>query len=229
MANGTMESCQLINWGKVFLATLLFSTNQGSKSIELLKQTIEEFVKALNNDELHPFLETLYQSLGNMAIKLNMQELALKNYRKLMACKQKHLGEHHREVIGPMMQVQQCLNFLAVQGEFEQGIEMSKKTIELVDMHVNEIDNKLVMQAGSLEKNKQEELENEMEKLNNYKLDCLFNLHNLHKLQYKYEEALGFAHQYSELNLQLHKRNHKSYAYALMLETQCMQKITSFD
>lgn len=48
-----------------------------------------------------------------MASKLNLQEVALENFKKLMECKKRNLGEYHQEVIGPMMQVQQSLNFLA--------------------------------------------------------------------------------------------------------------------
>ena len=102
---GICESNQLINWCKVFYAATLFQEGQGPKALELLETTTEEYIKTLDNDLQHPFLESFYQQIGNMSFKLKHAERAHKAFDRLVKCKEAQVGPDHKDLINPMMQL----------------------------------------------------------------------------------------------------------------------------
>ena len=61
MEHGISESQQYINWGKIFVSVTLFGEGDTTKALETLENTIEDYLRALDNNEKHPFLESLYQ------------------------------------------------------------------------------------------------------------------------------------------------------------------------
>jgi len=90
---------------------------------------------------------------------------------------------------------------------------------------VTEIDNRLVMESGSLKDKEKQDLKEELDKLNKYKLDVLFTIHNLHIIYNDFIKALEYVKQHTQLTEEIFKKNHKCYAYALLLEAQCMSKL----
>jgi len=85
---GLCESNQLINWCKVFQAATMFKEGMGPKALELLENTTEDYIQNLDNDELHPFLESFYQQIGNMSFSLKQAERAHKAFERLVKCKE---------------------------------------------------------------------------------------------------------------------------------------------
>lgn len=123
----------------------------------------------------------------------------------------------------------QLQHMISGSGEVEKGIVLNTKAFDLLNTVVSEADNKLVMNSGSLSAKEKEKIENEIKMYQKYKLDVLFNLHNLHRLGKKYDKALFYAKEHTKINLEIFKREHKCYAYALMLEAQCMTHFPNLD
>ena len=105
----------------------------------------------------------------------------------------------------------------------------STKAFDLLNHIIGEADTKLVMNSGSLNATDKAKLENDIKMYQKYKLDVVFNLHNLHRLSKKYDKALTYAKEHTKINLEIYKKEHKCYAYALMLEAQCMTHFPNLD
>jgi hypothetical protein len=72
-------------------------------------------------------------------------------------------------------------------------IKLSTRVETLLNKTINEIDNKLVLNAGDLDQKEKAKNEEELDKFNKFKLDVLFTIHNLYKLNNDYSEALEYA------------------------------------
>ena len=57
MYTSLFESQQYINWAKLFYSAKLFAEGQTIKAVEELEKTMEEYVKDLNGDYSHVFVE----------------------------------------------------------------------------------------------------------------------------------------------------------------------------
>ena len=55
-----VESQQLVNWAKCFLAVTLYAEGGGAKGMELLEDLIDEYIGTVDEDKYHPFLESSY-------------------------------------------------------------------------------------------------------------------------------------------------------------------------
>jgi hypothetical protein len=124
-------------------------------------------------------------------------------------------GPNSKELIGPMMQVQ---HMSSSGGDIKGSLEKSLKACNLINAVISEHDNKLVMNSGNLELVDKIRLEQEIKTYQKYKIDVLFTLHNLYKIQVNYPEALIYAKEHTKVNAEIYKKNHKCYAYALLLE-----------
>lgn len=83
------------------------------------------------------------------------------------------------------MQLQQMTSFSKNVSK-EESISVSERTLDLLNKTINGIDNKLVMEAGSTEEKAKKALEDELGKLNKYKLDVLFTIYNLYLMNRDY-------------------------------------------
>lgn len=93
----------------------------------------------------------------------------------------------------------------------------------------SELDNKLVMDSGNLAQAEKKKIEDELNNYQKYKIDLYFTIHNLYKIEQDYPEALVYAKKHSQLNKEIYKNKSKQYAYALMLEAQCMSMMQNLD
>lgn len=98
-----VESQQLVNWAKCFLAVTLYTEGDGTKGIELLEDLIDEYIETVDDDKYHPFLESSYQQLGNMAFSLKNKDKALEAYRCLLKCRERIHPADSKELIRPLM------------------------------------------------------------------------------------------------------------------------------
>jgi hypothetical protein len=57
------------------LAVTLYTEGDGTKGIELLEDLIDEYIGTVDEDKYHPFLESSYQQLGNMAFSLKNKDV----------------------------------------------------------------------------------------------------------------------------------------------------------
>ena len=57
------ESQQYINWAKLFQVEIYLDLGNQKKAISILEDTIKAYVKNLDDNEQHPFLEHFYQVL----------------------------------------------------------------------------------------------------------------------------------------------------------------------
>lgn len=196
------------------------------EAFTLLEDTIKEYVKDLDGDEYHPFIENFHQQFGNMAYRNQDMAKAKSSFEKVVGAKERLHGSKAKEVIGPLMQLQ---HMISGSGEVEESILTSTKAFDLLNHVMSEADNKLVMSSGSLTAKEKEKIEKEIAMYQKYKLDVIFNLHNLHRLAKKYDKALFYAKEHTKINLEIFKKEHKCYAYALMLEAQCMTHFPNLD
>lgn len=127
-----------------------------------------------------------------------------------------------------MMQLQQMTAFLKSVNK-ETAIETSEKTLRLISKHLLELDNKLVMEGGSLGEKAKTVAKQDIDKLSKYKLDVLFTLHNLYIIHQDFVKALEYVKQHTQVTEEIFNRKHKSYAYALLLEAQCMSHLPNAD
>jgi metallophosphoesterase superfamily enzyme len=111
----------------------------------------------------------------------------------------------------------------------EYCIAQSQRAYDLISKVANEIDNNMIMNSGNHSAEEKAKLEQDLKVYNTYKLDVLFTLHNLHKINNDYVKALSIAKEHTLLNQQIYKKEHKCYAYALLLEAQCMSMIPNLD
>ena len=111
----------------------------------------------------------------------------------------------------------------------EYCIAQSQRAYDLISKVANEIDNNMIMNSGNHSAAEKAKLEQDLKVYNTYKLDVLFTLHNLHKINNDYVKALSIAKEHTLLNQQIYKKEHKCYAYALLLEAQCMSMIPNLD
>ena len=72
------------------------------KAIALLEETIEAYVKNLDGDEHHPFIDHFYQVLAGVYYNNNMMKQAQDAYKKLVKSKESMYGEDAKEVIQPL-------------------------------------------------------------------------------------------------------------------------------
>jgi len=73
------------------------------------------------------------------------------------------------------------------------AIANSERTLNLISKHLNVLDNKLVMESGSLEQKEKNTLKMDIDKLSKYKLDVLFTLHNLFIIHQDFVKALEYV------------------------------------
>ena len=116
MEHGLSEDNQLTNWCKVFYAACLYSEKVEGESeqtffmkpkmaLDLLYKTTKDYQKNLDDEVAHPFLESFYQQVGNMAAKLSQVDMAAEMFESLLKCKESQYGHDSKEVIAPLMQV----------------------------------------------------------------------------------------------------------------------------
>ena len=103
--NGLEHSHQSINWAKVFLSIRLYSEGKQKEGLELLETTKNNYLKALDGYELHPYLDTFYQQIGNVCIHLRLFERAATNYEKLIELKQLQYGKNSKHLSENLMQL----------------------------------------------------------------------------------------------------------------------------
>ena len=60
---------------------------------------------------------------------------------------------------------------------------MSHRVYDLINKVCSDLDNNLVLNAGSLAGDEKKKIEGELETYQKYKLDVLFTLHNLYKIK----------------------------------------------
>lgn len=228
MEHGLAESNQVINWCKVFYASTLVQERNELKALELLESTTNQYVETLDGYQEHAYLESFYQQIGNLCFKLNKTDKAQAAFEKLVRCKEEQLGKDHKDLIPPLMQLQHLASVSAGTDK-TYCLNQSQRAYDLICKIANEIDNNLIMNSGNHTAQEKSKLEQDLNLYNTYKLDVLFTLHNLHKINNDYVKALSFAKEHTQLNLQIYKREHKCYAYALMLEAQCMSMIPNLD
>lgn len=80
-------------------------------------------------------------------------------------------------------------------------LNQSQRAYDLICKIANEIDNNLIMNSGNHTAQEKSKLEQDLNLYNTYKLDVLFTLHNLHKINNDYVKALSFAKEHTQLNL----------------------------
>lgn len=187
---------------------------------------MEDYVKDLNGDYHHVFVEQFHSQIGNMYYKLQKPDKALVAFERLLGCKERQHGPNSKELIGPMMQTQHMSSSLP---DVKASLEKCGRANKLIDAVVSEMDNKLVMDAGNLQLAEKIKIEQEMSIYQKYKIDVLFTLHNLHKIEGQYAEALTYAKEHTSINAQIYKKKHKCYAYALLLEAQTMSLLPNLD
>lgn len=102
LGHGLHESHWYINWAKLFLAEAYLREGQAEESIHILEQTIHGYIRTLDGDEYHPFLERFYQMLGNIYTKKDRIEKAKETFQKLLKCKERLHGEHSKEAIATL-------------------------------------------------------------------------------------------------------------------------------
>ena len=161
-----------------------------------------------------------------MYFKLQKTEKAQEAFERLLASKEQQYGPNSKELVGPMMQVQ---HMSSSGGDTKGSLEKSIKANKLIDHVVSELDNNLVMNSGSLELADKIKIEMEIKMFQKYKIDVLFTIHNLYKIEGNFSEALVYAKQHTAVNEQIYKKSHKCYAYALLLEAQCMSMLPNLD
>lgn len=98
------------------------------------------------------------------------------------------------------MQLQQMVSFQKKEDK-DEAISISLRTMDLITQTINEIDSNLIINASNFKDTEKKSQELEMEKLNKFKLDVLFTLHNLYKIAGDYTNALKYAKEHSKLNL----------------------------
>ena len=180
MEHGISESQQYINWGKIFVSVTLFGEGDTTKALETLENTIEDYLRALDNNEKHPFLESLYQQVGNMCYKLGQREKAAEAFEKLVACKEDLYGKESKEIVGPLMQLQ---NMSSGTGNVDASMIVANRTLELLKKVSTHMDNEYIQQSGGMKDKEKAKVEKEIKMYNKYKLDVLFTIHNLHKIK----------------------------------------------
>ena len=113
----------------------------------------------------------------------------------------------------------------------KEAISLSKRSLDILNKFTSQIEDKLIMQGGdtSYSSKDREADEKELKKFMRYKLDVLFTIHNMLKLENQYSEALTYAKQHSQVSLELFKKNSKPYAYSLLLEAIVMQRLVKMD
>ena len=105
MENGLEHSHQSINWAKVFLSIRMYSEGKQNEGVELLETTKQNYIKVLEGNELHPYLDTFYQQIGNVCIHMQQFERASANYEKLIELKQLQYGENSKHLSENLMQL----------------------------------------------------------------------------------------------------------------------------
>ena len=114
-------------------------------------------------------------------------------------------------------------------GDVENGVVYTFKALDAVTSLSNEIDNQLVLNSGNLSDAEKYELEGQIKTYQKYKVDVLFSIHNFLKIQKAYTKALGYAQEHTRVNEEIYKKESRNYAYALMLEAQCMTYLPNLD
>lgn len=114
-------------------------------------------------------------------------------------------------------------------GDVKENIKRSLKVVTLIENVQSEIDNKLVMDSGNLDAKEKAKIEGELKTYQKYKIDLYFTIHNLYKIDQNYVEALKYAKEHTKVSLDISKKDSKGYAYALMLEAQCISMMTNLD
>jgi hypothetical protein len=82
-------------------------------------------------------------------------------------------GDKSKQLVGPMMQLQLLING---QSDVEKSLNRSLEANAVLEAVFNEIDNKLVMEAGSLSDKEKADLEKELGTFRMYRVDVLFNI-----------------------------------------------------
>jgi len=221
-----VESQQLVNCAKCFLAVTLYTEGNGMKGIELLEDLIDEYIGTVDEDKYHPFLESSYQQLGNMAFRLKNKDKALEAYRCLLKCRERIHPADSKELIRPLMQIQRLS---ASNDDITEATEVGLRVNQLLIQHVNEIDNNLVMNSGNLEGAEKQKLENELNSFKQFRLDTCFTLLNLYQGSSDFENAQYYAKEHTRVTVEVYKKEHKCYAYALFLEVGVMRYFPNLD
>ena len=96
-----------------------------------------------------------------------------------------------------MMQVQ---HMSSSGGDTKGSLEKSIKANKLINSVVSELDNNLVMNSGSLQLAEKIKIEQEIKTFQKYKIDVLFTIHNLYKIEGNFAEALIHAKDHTAVN-----------------------------
>lgn len=103
---GIMENQQIVNWGKTFMASTMFAQGEQTAAITIFQQVLDDYIKTLDGDDLHPFLELYYSQIGSMTFQLKDYVSAEEALEKLVAVKKRMHGPKSKHVIGPLMKLQ---------------------------------------------------------------------------------------------------------------------------
>jgi len=225
--NGILESQMYVNWLKLFRARLLLKEGQSAQAIELIERVIEEYVAALDGDELHVYLANFYLQLGNVLMQSKLWQKAEAVHQKALRLKERNHPCSPKQLVVPLMQLQQLT---AVQvRSVDESLKLSLRALEVVEGALSQADTSLVMNSGLLSEKERRQLERDLRSYQVYKVDVLFSVHNLCKISGDYASALAHAKLHSQSTLEVYKRSHRNYAYALMLEASCYSFLPSLD
>ena len=84
----------------------MYSEGNQQLALELLENTKNGYLEALEGYELHPYLDTFYQQIGNICIHLRMFDRACDNYEKLIDLKELQYGANSHHLSENLMQLQ---------------------------------------------------------------------------------------------------------------------------
>jgi hypothetical protein len=112
-----------------------------------------------------------------MAFSLKNKDKALEAYRNLLKCREQIYPPDSKDLIRPMMQI---LRLSAANDESSEPIEIGLRVHKLLNKHINELDNNLVMNSGNLQNNIRKKMEVELNALKQFLLDTCFTLLNLY-------------------------------------------------
>lgn len=90
--------------------------------------------------------------------------------------------------------------------------------LSLVNKELNSLDNKLVMEGGSMSAWDRNDLNSKIDQNKRTKLDLIFTLFNLERMKGDFEKALEYAKERSQVTLEVNKTKNLKWAYAIMLQ-----------
>lgn len=129
------------------------------------------------------------------------------------------------------MKLLQVFGLKSMQGgeSTEATNQLALSALEMINKELNVLDNRVVMEGGSMSAWDRKELDAEIDKYRRTKLDVIFTLFNIQRMDGNYAKALEYAKERTQVTLELSKIRDVKWAFAIMLEAQCMTKVETVD